>query len=233
MQHRINGVKMSMELDDMKNHVLYFTAKILFLLSFFLFLYAGSQIFMNKSKVERTLEQWELSKTSAAIESPAAVININEQNTNENDDLIGKNILKINPKKGEVFGKIIIPKLNKEFPILQGTDEQELAKGVGHYIGSVLPGESDNTVLAGHRDTFFRKLGELGKGDHIIIETTGGTFTYEIYKQRIVDQNDRTVIVPYSEPVLSLVTCYPFEYIGLAPERFILIGKLINDIEEK
>ena len=92
------------------------------------------------------------------------------------------------PNTGDMIGDLYIPKLDSSLPIYDGTDEDELEKGVGHYEQSVLPGERDNSVLSGHRDTVFRRLGEVGKGDKLIVHTTAGTFTYKIRKVRIVDE---------------------------------------------
>lgn len=132
------------------------------------------------------------------------------------------------PKKGENIGKLIIPKLDASLPIFHGTDEEELEKGVGHFAKSVLPGEKDNSVLSGHRDTVFRKLGEVGKGDLLIVETSAGVFTYKIKNVRIVDRDDRTVIVPRPRATLTVSTCYPFDFIGASPERYILVADLIS-----
>ncbi|WP_042350743.1 class D sortase [Bacillus massiliigorillae] len=132
------------------------------------------------------------------------------------------------PKVGELMGELYIPKLDKTLPIIHGTDEDELAKGVGHFAGSVLPGERDNSVLSGHRDTVFRHLGEIGVGDELVTTTTAGTFTFKVKKTRIVDSDDRTVIVPKTKPTLTVTTCYPFNFIGDAPERYILVAELVK-----
>lgn len=133
------------------------------------------------------------------------------------------------PESGENFGTLTIPALKLSFPIYEGTNEQTLEKGVGHYTESVLPGEKDNCVLSGHRDTVFSDLGDLKKGDELIVRTSSGTFTYRINKIRIVGKEDTTVIVPKPQATLTLTTCYPFTYIGSAPERYILSAYLITD----
>ena len=133
------------------------------------------------------------------------------------------------PSVGETFGELIIPKISSSLPIVEGADEDELERGVGHYANSVLPGEKDNSVLSGHRDTVFRRLGEVGIGDLLIVKTTAGEFTYKVRQVRIVDADDRTVIVPKPRATLTVTTCYPFDYIGDAPERYILVGTLINE----
>ncbi|WP_137789441.1 class D sortase [Bacillus sp. E(2018)] len=139
-----------------------------------------------------------------------------------------ESIYSIRPNKGENIGNLLIPKLNATLPIFHGTDEEELERGVGHFEESVLPGEQDNSVLSGHRDTVFRKLGEVGKGDKLIVETSAGTFTYKIRYVRIVDKDDRTVIVPKPRATLTVSTCYPFDFIGASPERYILVADLIS-----
>nr|WP_257985610.1 class D sortase [Bacillus sp. V5-8f] len=134
----------------------------------------------------------------------------------------------VRPKTGERMGELHIPKLEKSLPIYHGTDEDELEKGVGHYAKSVLPGERDNSVLSGHRDTVFRRLGEVGKGDLLVAETKAGTFTYKVRKVRIVDSDDRTVIVPKPKATLTVTTCYPFNFIGSAPQRYVLVADLVK-----
>jgi len=135
------------------------------------------------------------------------------------------------PAEGDVIGSLSIPILNKELPIIQGTGENELKKGVGHFTQSVLPGEKDNCVLSGHRDTVFAELGKLKVGDKLIVQTSAGIFTYEVDETKIVDKDDKTVIVPTDSAVLTLTTCYPFNVFDLAPqERYILTANLVIDI---
>lgn len=153
---------------------------------------------------------------------------IGQMVSSEVETIEEKELYPVRPKIGERIGELYIPKLDATLPIYHGTDEDELEKGVGHYAGSVLPGEKDNSVLSGHRDTVFRKLGEVGKGDTLVVTTTAGRFEYRVNKVRIVDEDDRTVIVPKPRPTLTVTTCYPFQYIGSAPERYILVAHLIS-----
>ncbi|MCK1983761.1 MULTISPECIES: class D sortase [Peribacillus] len=139
-----------------------------------------------------------------------------------------KDLYPVRPETGEEIGELYIPKLKTKLPIFHGTNEDELEKGVGHFAGSVLPGENDNSVLSGHRDTVFRKLGQVGEGDLLIVRTSAGEFTYKVNKVRIVDEDDRTVIVPKPRATLTVSTCYPFDYIGSAPERYILVAYLTS-----
>lgn len=131
------------------------------------------------------------------------------------------------PKVGQVIGTLSIPRLNTVLPIIEGTGAKELKRGVGHYVKSVMPGVTDNSVLAGHRDSVFRRLGDLKIGDLITFSGQYGDFTYEVHKIRIVDADDRTVIVPTKDAILTLSTCYPFRFIGNAPKRYIVQAGLV------
>lgn len=131
------------------------------------------------------------------------------------------------PAKGEVLGTLDIPALHMSVPIYEGTDKQELRKGVGHYIRSVLPGQADNCVLSGHNDSVFRRLDEIQKGDDFIIQTSAGIFTYRVTNIRITDRNDKTVIVPKPKASLTITTCYPFRYIGYTSKRYVVEASLV------
>jgi sortase A len=127
---------------------------------------------------------------------------------------------------GDTIGILEIPRIKAELPIVEGTDPNDLAKGVGHYKGSSLPSQHGQIVLSGHRDTVFRKLGELKIGDPLIVQIPNGSFTYKITHTKIVDENDTSIITlqkQYEE--LILTTCYPFYYIGNAPKRYIIYAK--------
>lgn len=132
------------------------------------------------------------------------------------------------PVERDFIGSLTIPALNQAMPIYQGTGDGELKKGVGHFYQSVLPGEHDNCVISGHRETFFRNLGDLNIGNQLIVQTSAGTFTYEMVGARIVDADDRTVIVPTDYAVLTLTTCYPFNTPGYYPSRYIVSANLVN-----
>lgn len=129
---------------------------------------------------------------------------------------------------GEEIGTLSIPKLKQTFPIYYGDSESILKKGIGHVKGTALPGEASNSVLAGHRDTFFRHLDQLVVGDKLIVGRSGAYYIYKIKKIRIVGKNDQTVIVPKPRSTLTLTTCYPFTFIGPAPQRYIIVAELIT-----
>ncbi|CAM4430758.1 sortase [Paenibacillus phoenicis] len=130
---------------------------------------------------------------------------------------------------GELLGKIAFPSLDQRYAILEGTGNGPLKLGVGHVTGTPLPGEDGNSVLAGHRDTVFRNIGKLKAGDRIEVETAAGNFIYEVTGRRIVDEDDANAVQASTEPLLTLITCYPFTYVGPAPERLLLTAKLIEE----
>ena len=129
---------------------------------------------------------------------------------------------------GTFLGIISIPSINKSVNIFQGTTNSQLAKGVGHFIQSVMPGVADNSVLAGHRDTVFSHLGLVKIGAYLVVTVQSGTYIYQVNKIRIVDKNDLTVIVPTKVATLTLSTCYPFIFFGNAPRRYIVSAVLID-----
>jgi sortase A len=98
---------------------------------------------------------------------------------------------------------------------------------VGHIPGTALPGEDGNIVLAAHRDTFFRPLRNIQKGDEIALTTWNGAFRYRVESIQVVGPDDVGVLQPTSLPTLTLVTCYPFYFVGSAPKRFIVRAGLI------
>jgi sortase A len=149
------------------------------------------------------------------------------------DSTLSINFTEFAPETGETFGILHIPKLEADLPIVEGTDEDELAKGVGHYKGTAFPTQNDQIVLSGHRDTVFRNIGELDVGDLFIVKLPYGEFSYEIIKTKIVDADNTDVISSTSpKEVLTLSTCYPFNFIGDAPERYIITAIPFLKIDE-
>ncbi|MED2978724.1 class D sortase [Bacillus swezeyi] len=127
---------------------------------------------------------------------------------------------------GEVVGILKIPRLKAELPIVEGTSPDDLEKGVGHYKESYYPKQNGQIVLSGHRDTVFRRTGELEIGDLLKIELRYGSFEYQITNTKIVDKDDTSIItLQYEKEELLLTTCYPFSYVGNAPQRYIIYAK--------
>lgn len=130
-------------------------------------------------------------------------------------------IIDFKANDGEAFATLEIPKLGKVLPIVEGTDSDALAKGVGHLSHTVYPGQNEQIVLSGHRDTVFRSFGEIEIGDQFIVTMPHGTYTYEIKETEIVPEDDTSVIRNMGEEVLVVTTCYPFHYVGNAPDRYV------------
>lgn len=125
--------------------------------------------------------------------------------------------------QGDTVGTLYIPRLEREIPIIEGTDEEELKHGVGHYKDTGYPGENKQILLSGHRDTVFRQFGDLEHGDEFHVKMEHGTFIYEIKDHEIVSADNTTVIDPSREDeYLTVSTCYPFSFIGSAPDRYVL-----------
>lgn len=131
-------------------------------------------------------------------------------------------------REGDLLGRIEIPRLNLAVVILQGTTAQTLRLGAGHIDGTAFPGEPGNVGIAAHRDTFFRPLQNIRAGDEILLQTASGFSSYRVESLQIVDPSDVAVLAPSSAPTLTLVTCYPFHFIGSAPERFIVRARIIE-----
>jgi sortase A len=124
--------------------------------------------------------------------------------------------------QGDVVGRIEIPRLGVTIAILEGTSARTLRLGVGHIKGTALPGEQGNSGIAGHRDTFFRPLKDIRTNDEIRIQTASGIVRYQVNWVRIVAPDDTGVLAPAAENSITLITCYPFQLIGAAPERFVV-----------
>lgn len=123
-------------------------------------------------------------------------------------------------------GILSIPALRLVVPIYSGTTPSELDRGVGHIEGSAPLDAEGNVAIAGHRDGFFRTLGRMRIGQTLYVETLAGTRTYRVTEKRIVAPSDVSVLAPTARPSVTLVTCYPFYFVGPAPRRFVVRAEL-------
>ena len=129
-------------------------------------------------------------------------------------------------KQGDVMGKLEIPGLGLSVAILEGDDAATLLRGAGHIRGTALPGGLGNIGLAGHRDTFFRPLRGIAPGMEIRLSGETGSYRYVVDSSEIVMPEAVDVLSIGSKPELTLITCYPFDFIGAAPKRFIVHSHL-------
>ena len=128
----------------------------------------------------------------------------------------------------QLLTRLQIPKIQVDAIVVEGASRRELSEGPGHMKQTAQPGETGNAVITGHRDTFFRHIYELNKGDQIQVRRSGRTFTYEVTGRKIVMPEDISVIKPTNNPQLTLITCYPTYYIGPAPKRLVVFSKLVD-----
>jgi sortase A len=126
------------------------------------------------------------------------------------------------------LGRIEIGSIGLKAMIQEGTGWRTLQRGVGHITGTALVGHSGNVGLAAHRDTFFRKLGKIHEGDEITLTTLTGTYFYRVGLISIVEPEESSVLRESGENTLTLVTCYPFSYVGPAPKRYIVRAQQVQ-----
>jgi sortase A len=133
-----------------------------------------------------------------------------------------RNHVLVQPRPGDIIGRIEIPRLHVSVIVLEGSDSRILRVAAGHVPGTALPGTIGNVGIAAHRDTFFRSLREIRPNDMITLTSFQGIFRYRVDVTEIVDPNDFQVLNTTKDAELTLVTCYPFYYLGSAPKRFIV-----------
>ncbi|MGG5739510.1 MULTISPECIES: class D sortase [Bacillus cereus group] len=178
--------------------------------------------------------EWYKGKSSAQDLTTEEIKNFEQQTYKQPSSEVPVNAQvpssQIQHKEGEKVAMLNIPKIKKKFSIYWGANDATLKKGVGMFVSDLTttPSGGGHTVLSGHRDTVFTELGELKEKDNLILEYDNTMYTYEIQKMWITHADDRTVIVKKEEPTLTLTTCYPFDYIGDAPDRYIIEAKLIT-----
>lgn len=132
-------------------------------------------------------------------------------------------------RKGGLVGRVEIPRLKVVAMVAEGTTPGKLRKAVGHVPGTAFPGEPGNVAIAGHRDSFFRGLKNVRRGDQVRLNTPDGTFEYRVDSIRLVKPTETQVLASSSRPTLTLITCYPFNYVGAAPDRFIVRARQVAE----
>ncbi len=126
------------------------------------------------------------------------------------------------------MGRIEIGTIGLSAMILEGTDGKTLRRAVGHIPGTALPGQQGNVAIAGHRDTFFRGLRNSLKDDEITLTTLSGSYRYRVDFTKVVEPEDTEVLDRSDDAILTLVTCYPFYFVGPAPKRFVVRAHRIS-----
>jgi len=121
-----------------------------------------------------------------------------------------------------LIGELEIPRLGLKLAVVQGDSERILRRAVGHLPSTAMPGDLGNVALAGHRDTFFRPLRKIEPGDAITLKTYDGGFEYRVESIEVISPGNIGVLKPTGARTLTLITCFPFHYVGAAPNRFIV-----------
>ena len=133
-------------------------------------------------------------------------------------------------ERGESWGRLEAAHLGLSAAVIEGIESRALRKAVGHVPGTAFPGEDGNVVLAGHRDMHFRPLHGARRGDLLRLVTPDGTFVYRIEEMDVVEPTDVGVMEATGSPQLTLITCYPFSYVGPAPQRFVVRASLVDRV---
>lgn len=169
----------------------------------------------------------------SAIDSASAGAETADEAVLEEPDFGGWSDARVDAYKTEIarrngtpIGVLEIPALGLAAPLLEGTDALTLNRGVGRITGTARPGESGNIGIAGHRDSFFRRLKNVKTGDAVQLKGRSGIDTYRVERIQIVSPRDVGVLSEQRQPALTLVTCYPFYFVGSAPQRFIVTAFL-------
>lgn len=133
---------------------------------------------------------------------------------------------------GGVVGMLDVPRLGLSTPVIEGDDERTLQRAAGHLPDTPLPWEHGNSAIAAHRDSLFRPLKDVEVGDEIRFRTTREEFVYRVAKTSIVKPDDVSVLGPREGSALTLITCYPFYYVGSAPKRFVVFAERVSGVPQ-
>ncbi len=185
---------------------------------------AGIQYFEHQASLKEAMAE-----ANTLISQPQTIDHSDGKGVDvpHRDPLIERS--EFDPSPNDVIGMLEVPKLEAELPIIEGTDEEMLERRVGHYSSTAFPLDDEQILLSGHRDTVFRNFDKLAVGDRFIVMLPYGTFEYEIRSTDIVDKDDTSVIRSMGSEVLVVSTCYPFRYLGNAPDRFIFYAYPVGD----
>ena len=189
--------------------------------------FAGGARLTGEIQKQRDLKRFDAALLSAAMPSPARVPGSPAAPQGVDMSLWSPERIRayeesLRKDLGTPLAVLSIPKIGLEAPVLEGTDDLTLNRAVGLIEGTARPGENGNVGIAGHRDGFFRGLKDVGAGDAIEMRTLSARKRYVVESVRIVSPDEVRVLDPTPSPVLTLVTCFPFYFVGSAPQRYIV-----------
>ena len=174
------------------------------------------------AKLYQAIQNRRFQRDLDALKSP---VNSGESSASPNLAEAGRandESLRMRSREDFPLGRIEINAIGLEVMILEGVGDETLRRAVGHIPGTSLPGQDGNVAIAGHRDTFFRPLRNIHKDDEITLTTLNGSYRYRVDSTKIVEPEEIGVLYDSGEAILTLVTCYPFNFVGSAPQRFIV-----------
>lgn len=201
--------------------------KLMIVIGFCMVGFYGYQWYEGKQAVEEsTIQESEL--FSASVSGKVPEESLKKEYTVTPDPVMSNEMNRYD--KGEKMARLEIPSIDSAYSIYWGADDDTLKQGVGMYVSewTTTPDEQRHTVLSGHRDTVFSELESIEEGERLALQYEEDTYVYEVKKIWVTDADDRTVIVDKEEATLTLTTCYPFQYLGNAPDRYIIQSSLVE-----
>lgn len=192
---------------------------VLLVLGIGLLTYVGSAYFGMYEEQKQLTEEWELQAAALQHSPPTSDVPAAKVATVSAPQKISSN---------DMLTRVMIPRINLDAIVVEGVSKQALAKGPGHMEETAIPGQPGNAVITGHRDTFFRHIVELSKGDDILIRRQGRIFRFQVTGKKIVWPQEVSVLNQTPDPRLTLITCYPTYYVGPAPKRLVVFSKLVD-----
>lgn len=177
--------------------------------------YPFIEIKLDEKDISKNISEWDKKKVEVA----------KEVKTNNKSN---QKYPTVNIDGKDIIGKIIVVKTGEQIPILMGATEENLRGGATLYDNGVFPGEEGTAIVLGHRETTFGFLEDVNIGDEIDVETVTGTYKFKLKKTYITNPEDKSILAQEKDLNLTLVTCYPFRYVGPAPDRFIAKLELIK-----
>lgn len=171
------------------------------------------------------------SRQSARLDAMRAGLNSELTRTADESEAVSVRGVTVRDSAALPLGRIEIPRVGVSAIVEDGESNSTLAESVGHVPGTADPGQRGNAALAAHRDTYFRNLEDIQNGDEIYFTTVTAIFKYRVDEVSVVPPTDMSVLAPSDDSRLTLITCYPFHYVGPAPKRFVVTAHLDNEAD--
>lgn len=185
--------------------------------------YPFFEIYLDKHDISKNINEWDKQKQDTKVNS-----NKNVKDDKKNNNVSKNKYPSVTVDGKDIIGKVIVKRTGEQIPILMGATEENLRGGATLYDNGIYPGENGTAIILGHRETTFGFLENIKVGDEVDIESLNTTYKFKVKRTYITTPDDESILAQKNNPSLTLVTCYPFNYLGHAPERFIVKLDLIN-----